>query len=125
MEVLKIVFLFILEIFQSILASSIFHTEISVPFHFPFHSTPCPGCRFYVIIIIVTFYSNDCSQFENPEAPDLKKLLPLPAPFQRFRFRVRFRFQLLSSKRFHFHKKLTAFTASTSLVLDAHMCSAL
>ena len=43
----------------------------------------------------------------------LKKLLPLPAPFQHFRFRVRFRFQPLSSKCFRFHKKLTA---STSLV---------
>ena len=28
--------------FYSILASSIFHTEISVPFHFPFHSISCP-----------------------------------------------------------------------------------
>ena len=24
-------------------------------------------------IVIVTFYPNGCSQFENPEAPDLKK----------------------------------------------------
>ena len=47
--------------------------------------------------------------------PILKKLLPLPAPFQRFRFRVHFRFQPLSSKCFRFHKKLTA-SASTSLV---------
>ena len=31
--------------FHSILASSIFHTEISVPFHFLFHSIPCPGDR--------------------------------------------------------------------------------
>ena len=29
--------------FHSILASSIFHTEISVPFHSIFHSIPCPG----------------------------------------------------------------------------------
>ena len=34
----------------------------------------------------------------------LKKLLPLPAPFQHFRFP----FQLLSSKRFRFFEKLTA-----------------
>ena len=40
----------------------------------------------------------------------LKQLLPLPAPFHHFRFRVRFRFQPLSSKRFRFHKKLTAFS---------------
>ena len=42
----------------------------------------------------------------------LKKLLPLPAPFQHFRFR----FQSLSSKCFRLHKKLTASTASRSLV---------
>ena len=96
----------------------IFHTEISVPFH----SIPCPRCRFYIIIIIiVTFYPNGCCKFENPEAPDFEKiasasssfstlLLPLPAPFQHFRF------QTLSSKCFRFHKKLTA-SASTSLVI--------
>ena len=37
----------------------------------------------------------------------LKKLLPLPAPFQHFRFRVRFRFQPLASKRFR--KKINRF----------------
>ena len=96
MEVWKIVFHFILEIFHSILASSIFHTKISVPFHSIFHSIPCPGCRFYIIIIIVTFYPDGCSQVENPEAPDFEKiasafgslstlslpsLLPLPTSF--------------------------------------------
>ena len=39
MEVWKIVFHSFLEIFHSILASSIFHTEISVPLH----SIPCPA----------------------------------------------------------------------------------
>ena len=63
-------------------------------------------------IIIVTFYPNGCSQFENPAAPDLKKivsasssfstlslpsslplpnsfikLIPLPQKINRFRFR--------------------------------------
>ena len=42
----------------------------------------------------------------------LKKLLPLPAPFQHFRFGVCFCFQRLSSKCFHFHKKLTASASS-------------
>ena len=102
MEVLKIVFHCILEIFHSIQA-------YSIP-KFLFHSIPCPVCRFYIIIIIVTFYPNDCSQFENPEAPDFEKILPLPAPFQRFRFRI----QPLSSKCFRFHKKLIASTASAS-----------
>ena len=73
--------------------SGIFHTEISVPFHF----TSCPGCRFYIIIIvIVTFYPNGCSQVENTEALDFEKIdsasssfstlllpssLPLPSSF--------------------------------------------
>ena len=47
----------------------------------------------------------------------LKKMLPLPAPFQHFRFRVRFRFQPLLSKCFRSHKKLTASTASASTSL--------
>ena len=45
MEVWKIVFHSILEIFYSILASSIFHTEISVPFDSIFHSI-----RYYTLI---------------------------------------------------------------------------
>ena len=40
MEVWKIVFHSWNLPFHSILASSIFHTEISVPFHFPFHTMP-------------------------------------------------------------------------------------
>jgi len=44
-------------------------------------------------------------------------MLPLPAPQKVKSFRVRFRFQLLSSKRFRFHKNLTAFTASASTSL--------
>ena len=95
----------------------IFHSPYrnfcSIPFHFPFHSMPCPGCRFY-IIIIVTFYPNDCSQVENPEAPDFEKIALFPASFQHFCFRVRFRFQPVLLKCFRFHKKLTAFSASAS-----------
>ena len=68
--------------FYSILASSIFHTEISVPFHFPFHSIPCPGCLFYIIIIFsVIFHPNGCSQVENPEAPDFEKIASASGSF--------------------------------------------
>ena len=72
---------------SSILASSTFHNKISVPFHFrsipfPFHFIPCSGCRFYlIIIIIVTFYPNGCSQFENPEAPDFEKIASASSSF--------------------------------------------
>ena len=62
--------------------------------------------------MIVTFYPNGCSQFENPDAPDFEKIAPLPTPFQHFRFRVRF--QPLSSKCFRFYKKLTASTSLTT-----------
>ena len=65
--------------FHSIQTSSIFHTEISVPFHFPVHSIPCPVC--HVTIIIVTFHSNGCSQFENPEAPDFEKIASASSSF--------------------------------------------
>ena len=71
--------------------SSIPFLKSSIPFHFIpfwhlpypiskflshsiFHSIPCLGCRFHIIIIIVTFYPNDRSQFENPEAPDFEKI---------------------------------------------------
>ena len=109
MEVWKIVFHFILEIFHCI---PFWHLPYSIP-KFPFHSIPCPGCRFY--IIIATFYPDGCSRLKIRKRLILKKLLPLPAPFQHFRFWVRFRFQPLSSKCFRFHKKLTA---STSLVYN-------
>ena len=113
MEIWKIVFHFIFEVFYSILASFIFRTEISVPFHSIFHSIPCPGCRFIIIIIIATFYPNGCSQVENSEAPDFEKIattsgsfstlslpsslplptsfitvLPLPQKINRFRFQL-------------------------------------
>ena len=67
--------------FHSILAFSVFHTEISVPIHFPFHSIPCPVCRFYINIIIVTFYPNGCSQLENPEAPDFEEIASASSSF--------------------------------------------
>jgi len=44
-------------------------------------------------------------------------LLPFSAPYKVSLFRVCFRFQLLSSKCFRFHKKLTASTASVSLFM--------
>jgi len=43
-------------------------------------------------------------------------LLPLSAPYKVSRFRVCFRFQLLSSKRFRFHKNLTASASGTSKI---------
>ena len=66
----------------SFLKSSIpFHSGI---FHIPyrnFRSIPCPGCRFYIIIIIVTFYPNGCSQVENSEAPDFEKIASASGSF--------------------------------------------
>ena len=112
----KIIFNSILEIFYSIPFCNLPH---SIPKH-PFHSIPCPGCRFYITIIIATFYRNGCSLFRSLKIRKrliLKKLLPLPASFQHFCFRVRFRFQSLSSKCFRFHKKLTASTTSASTFL--------
>ena len=69
MEVWKIFFHFILQIFHSI---PFWHLPYSIP-KFPFHSIPCPGCRFYIVFIIVTFYPYGCSQVENQEAPDFEK----------------------------------------------------
>ena len=82
MEVWKIVFHFILEIFHSI---PFWHLPYryfrSIPFSIPFHAL---GCRFYiiiVIIIIVTFHPNGCSQGENPEAPDFGKIASASGSF--------------------------------------------
>ena len=66
----KMVFHSILEIFHFI---PFWHLPYSIP-KFPFHSIPCRGCRFYIMIIIVAFYPNDCSQFQNPEATDFEKI---------------------------------------------------
>ena len=109
----------IFEIFHSI---PFWHLPYSIPkfpFHSNFHSIPCHVCRFYLIIIIVTFYRNVVASLKIRKRLILKKLLPLPAPFQPFCFRVCFRFQPLPSKCFHFrfHKKLTASTASASTSL--------
>ena len=92
MEVWKIVFHFILEIFNCIPFRHLPYSIPKFPFHSIFHSIPCPGCRFYIIIIIATFYPDGCSQVENPEAPDFEKIasasgsfstlsLPLPTSF--------------------------------------------
>ena len=48
------------------------HLPNSIPFYSIFQSIPCHGCRFF--IIIVTFYPNGCSHFENSEAPDFEKI---------------------------------------------------
>ena len=74
--------------------SSIPFLKSSIPFHFgifhipyqnfpfiPFSidSIPCTGCRVY--IIIVTFYPNGCSQFENAEAPDFEEIASASSSF--------------------------------------------
>ena len=119
MEVWKIVFHFILEIFHSI---PFWHLPYSIqkfPFHsilfsIPFHTIPCPGCRFYIITIIVAFYHNGCSLVENPEAPDFEKIASASGSFSTLSLPSSLSLQPLSSKcfRFRFHKKLSASTAS-------------
>ena len=70
------------EIFHSI---PFWHLPYSIPkfpFHSIFHSIPCPGCRFcIIIIIIITFHPNGCSQVENPEAPDFEKIASASGSF--------------------------------------------
>ena len=84
---------------NSSLASSIFYTEISIPYH---------ALVVDSIILLRYFTPTVVARLKIWKRLIFKKLLSLPAPFQHFRFRVRFRFQPLSSKYFHFHKKLTA-----------------
>ena len=69
--------------FHSILASSIFHIEISIPFHSIFRSIPYHALVVFtiIIIIIVTFYPSGCSQFENLEAPDFVKIASASSSF--------------------------------------------
>ena len=100
--------------FHTILASSILHAEISVPFHFPFHSIPCPGCRFYNIIIIVPFYPNGGSRFENPEAPDFEKIASASSSFSTLLLPSSLPTSFIKVFPLRFHKKLTTSTASTS-----------
>ena len=64
-------------------------------------------CRFYIIMIIVAFYPNGCTEFENPEVSDFQKIasafgsfltlslptsfikvLPLPQKFNCFHFQL-------------------------------------
>ena len=113
MEVWKIVFYFILEIFHSILASSLFHTEISVPFHSMLYCALVVDSillLLLLLLLLLDFTPAVIASLKIRKRLILKKLLPLPAPFQHFRFRVRFRFQPLSSKCFPLPlpQKLTA-----------------
>ena len=113
--------------FISFLKSSIpFHSGIfHIPYRnfrsIPFHTMPWFSILQYIVIIIVTFYPMVVARLKIRKRLILKKLLPLPTPFQHLRFRVRF--QPLSSKcfRFRFHKKLTA-SASTSLSRTVGHC---
>ena len=70
--------------------SSVLFLKSSIPFwhlpcrnfhSIPFYSIPCPCCRFYIIIIIVTFHSDGSSQVENPEAPDFEKIASASGSF--------------------------------------------
>ena len=50
-----------------------------------------------MILLLLRFIPTVVASLKIQQRLILKKLLPLPAPFQHFRFRVRFRFQPLSS----------------------------
>ena len=101
----------------SFLKSSIpFHSGI---FHIPyrnFHSIPYHALVVNSILLLLLkhFTPTVVARLKIRKRLIMKKLLPLPAPFQHFHFQVRFHFQPLSSKCFRSYKKLTA-SASTSL----------
>ena len=63
---------------------------------------------FVLILLLLHFTPTVVASLKIRKRLILKKLLPLPAPFQHFRFQVCFRFQPLSSKCFRFPKKVTA-----------------
>ena len=105
-------------LFHSGIFYSIFHTEISISFHFPFQSIPCPGCRFFIIIIIVvTFYSNGCSQFENPEELDFEKIAFASSSFSTLSLPSSLPLPTTFIKVLPPPQKLTASTASASTSL--------
>ena len=111
MEVWKIVV-------QSILASSIFHTEISfhsIPVFIPFYIMPC--CRFYTIIIIVPFYPSGCGQLENPEAYNFEKIASASSSFSTLLFPRSLPLPTSFIKVLPLPQKLTASTASASSFL--------
>ena len=116
MEVWKIVFHLILEIFHCIPFWDLPYSIPKFPFHSIFYSIPYHALvvNFILLLLLQHFTLKVVARLKIRKRLILKKLLPLPAPFQHFRFRVRFRFQPLSSKCFRFHKKLTASTASAS-----------
>ena len=71
-----------------------------------------------IILLLLHFTPTVAASLKIRKRLILTKLLPPPAPFQHCRFRVRFRFQSLSSKRFRFHKKLTASASLFAMVID-------
>ena len=123
MEVWKIVFYSILEIFHFI---SFWHLPYSIPkfqfhfipFSFSFHTTPC--LSILLLILLLHFTPTIEARLKIRKRLILKKLLPLSAPFEHFRFRVSFHFQPLSSKCFRFHKKLTASSFRFHLHIPAY-----
>ena len=97
--------------------SGIFH----IPhrnFHFIlFHFIPCPVCRFYIINIIVIFYSNGCSQVENPEAPDFEKIASVSSSFSTLSLPSSPPLPISFIKVLPLPQELTASTASASTSL--------
>ena len=104
MEVWKKVFHSILEIFI-LIHCGIFHIPYQNFRSIPYHALVVDST---LLLSLLRFTQTDVASLKIRKRLILKKLLPLPAPFQHFRFRVRFRFQPLSSKCFRFNKKLTA-----------------
>ena len=113
--------------------SFILYLKSSIPFHsgifhipyrnfcsIPYHAVVVNSIL--LLLLLLHFTPTVLGSLKIRKRLILKKLLPLPAPFQHFRFRVCFRFQPLSSKCFRFHKKLTA-SASTSLWQNKLCCN--
>ena len=61
-----------------------------------------------MILLLLHFTPTVIASLKTHKRLILKKLLPLPAPFQHFCFRVRFHFQPLSSKCFCFRLHIPA-----------------
>ena len=114
MEIWKIVFHFILEVFHSIPFWHLPYRNFrSFPFSISYHALVVDS-----ILLLLRFTPTVLARLKIRKHLILKKLLPLLAPFQHFRFR----FQPLSSKCFRFHKKLTASTVfASSLRFHFHM----
>ena len=87
--------------------SGIFHIPYrnfrSIPFYFLIHSIPYHTMPWLSMLLLQHFITSVVAWLKIRKRLILKKLLPLPAPFQHFRFRVRFHFNL-------FHQSASAST---------------